>query len=62
MHPELELSTAVYNSYGQTCGVMDAAGTGIACKSKNTETHELAFHAVPGDGTRELRFERLLAR
>jgi hypothetical protein len=34
----------------------------VACKSKNAKTHELTFHAVLGDGTRELRFERLLAR
>src|SRR5829696_5374255 len=27
---------------------MNAAGTGIACKSKNTKTHELAFHGVLG--------------
>ena len=33
-----------------------------ACKSKNTKTHELTFHAVLSDGARELRFERLRAQ
>ena len=33
-----------------------------ACWSRNTKLPELGFHAVVGDGTRELRFERLLAR
>ncbi len=34
-----------------------------AYNSQNTKLPELGFHAVVGDGsTRELRFERLLAR
>ena len=43
-------------------GVMGRGGTAIACWSRFTELHELSFHAVVGDGARELRFERLLAR
>jgi acyl-CoA reductase-like NAD-dependent aldehyde dehydrogenase len=34
----------------------------LACHSQNTKLPELGFHAVLGDVTRELRFERLLTR
>jgi hypothetical protein len=44
------------------CGVGDGGGTAAACDSKNTKLPELGFHAVVGDDTRGLRFERLLAR
>jgi hypothetical protein len=44
------------------CSVGDGGGTAIACNSRNTKLPELAFHAVLGDDTRGLRFERLLAR
>jgi hypothetical protein len=40
--------------------VRGGGGTTIACQSKNTKLLELSFHAVVGDGTRELRFERLV--
>jgi len=40
---------------------MDMDGTVVACESRNTKTHELAFHAVLGDDVREVRFERVLA-
>lgn len=33
-----------------------------ACNSQNTKRLDITFHAVLGDGTREVRFERLLAR
>ena len=33
-----------------------------ACWSRFTKLPELGFHAVVGDGAREVRFERLLAR
>ena len=36
-------------------------GTAMGCWSRNTKLPELAFHAVVGDGTREVRFERLIA-
>jgi hypothetical protein len=36
--------------------------TTSACQSQNTKLPELGFHAVLGDGARELRFERLLTR
>jgi len=41
---------------------MDTGGTTLACWSRFTKLLELGFHAVLGDGTRELRFERLFAR
>jgi hypothetical protein len=41
---------------------MGRGGTAIACRSQNTKLPELRFRAVLGDGDRELRFERLLAR
>ena len=41
---------------------MDRDDTAIACWSRNTKLPELTFYAVLGDGDRELRFERLLAR
>ena len=46
----------------EVCGLMDRGGTVTARWSRFTKLPELTFHAVPGDGTRELRFERLLAR
>jgi hypothetical protein len=35
-------------------------GLTSACNFRNTKLAELTFHAVLRDGTRELRFERLL--
>jgi hypothetical protein len=40
---------------------MNEAGTGIACKSKNTKRPELTFRIVLSNGAQETRFERLLA-
>jgi hypothetical protein len=42
--------------------VIGRGGTAIACWSRNTKLPELGFHAVVGDGTRELHFERLFTR
>ena len=41
---------------------MGRGGTKIAYWFRFTKLPELGFHAVVGDGARELRFERLLAR
>jgi hypothetical protein len=38
----------------------DGGGTATARNSRNTKLAELRFRAVVGDGTRKLRFERLL--
>jgi hypothetical protein len=37
-------------------------GVASACNSQNTKLLELGFHAVLGDDTRVLHFERLIAR
>ena len=37
-------------------------GTAIGHNTQNTKPTELTFRAVLGDGVREVRFERLLAR
>jgi hypothetical protein len=44
------------------CGVVDRGGTAAARNSQNAKLPELTFHAVLGDGAREVRFERLLTR
>jgi hypothetical protein len=44
------------------CGVMGRGSTAIACWSRFTKLPELTFHAVPGDGTLELRLERVFTR
>ena len=41
---------------------MDTGGTVEARNLQYTKLPELVFHAVLGDGARELRFERLLVR
>jgi hypothetical protein len=37
---------------------MDMDGTVVVCNFRNTKRLELTFHAVLGDGFRELCFER----
>jgi hypothetical protein len=46
----------------EVAGVAHRGGTTVACWSQNTKLPELGFHAVVGDSTHEVRFERLLAR
>jgi hypothetical protein len=41
---------------------MDTGGKVISCYSRFAKLPELGFHAILGDGTRELHLERLLAR
>jgi hypothetical protein len=41
---------------------MDTGGTATGRNIQNTKQPELGFHAVLGDGAREVRFERLIAR
>ena len=50
-----------YSSSGYL-GVIGRGGTAIGRNTQNTKPAELTFRVVLGDGARELRFERLLAR
>ena len=45
------------------CGsLLLSAGLVPTCNSRNTKTHELAFHAILSDGAKDIYFEHLVVR